>query len=139
SSNVVLAPGSQPGHPPLAKITDFGLARRLPQQDETESSFTRVDRPIGTPEYMAPEVRFSSRSATVASDISSLGVMLYQMVTGRLPQPANEPVRSAIPAPSQYAPGLPKNWDEAILRCLNSEPSRRFKRANDILLQLDRP
>lgn len=136
SSNIILAPGPVPGGPPLAKITDFGLARRLPQEGETESSFTRAG-PIGTPEYMAPEVRLSARSATKTSDIYSLGVVLYQMVTGRLPEPGKGQDGGGIQPPSRFAPGLPKKWDEAILRCLNPDPSRRFRNALDILSALE--
>lgn len=62
-------------------ITDFGLARRL----DLDSSLTLSGSPVGTPGYMAPELVRCAKDATTAADIWSLGVMLYELLAGRLP------------------------------------------------------
>ncbi len=68
---------------PIVKIIDFGIAKALVDQGDEASLATRAGQFIGTPEYMAPEQ--ASGAADVRSDVFSLGVMLYQLVTGTLP------------------------------------------------------
>ncbi|MFT3775254.1 MAG: serine/threonine-protein kinase [Minicystis sp.] len=106
------------------KVLDFGLSKALappPGADE----LTVTNTVIGSPAYMSPEQIRSARSVDPRSDVWSLGVVLYLLVTGRLPfQSANASdmvalvVRGTPAPPSQLRPGLPHALDGVILRCL---------------------
>lgn len=109
-------------------LTDFGLAmlRDRPSQATMGKSF-------GTPEYIAPEQAIDSRAASPQSDIYSLGVVLYEMVTGRLPFEDESPLSLALKhinenptPPRRYAPDLPEAVELVILQALAKEPSDRF-------------
>ena len=91
-------------------LSDFGIAKLLENEETLELTGTGVG--IGTPEYMAPEQGMGS--ADERSDIYSLGVVFYEMVTGRRPYEANTPMavllkkaREPLPRPTQYVPDLP--------------------------------
>jgi len=113
-----------------AVITDFGLAVETTDVSELEG---------GTPSYMAPELWRGGR-ASQASDVFSLGVILYEMVTGRKPFPALNKENVTFPppvAPSKLVKNLPRRWDAAILPCLRENPDQRCSAA-DVLGVLDR-
>jgi tetratricopeptide (TPR) repeat protein len=97
-----------------AVITDFGLA--------TESAVpSEVDG--GTQSYMAPELRNGGK-ASRASDVFSLGIILYEMVTGQPPFKDTKTIHPPIP-PSKLVKGLSRKWDRAILPCLRQNPEER--------------
>ncbi len=113
-----------------AMVSDFGTAQ-LRQPDASETALTRVGIVMGTLEYMSPEQRADSSSVTTASDIFSLGVLLYELFVG------SKPV-GRFKSPRELVPGLPAALDELILRCLEPDPAQR-PTADDIrnrLLQL---
>lgn len=120
-SNVLLAEGMH------VYLADFGLVKSgKEQQNLTQAGFL-----IGTPAYMAPEMM--DDSVTPASDIYALGVLLYQMLTDRLPFQANTPVAVVWkhvyeePAPpSTLNPALSPAIDDVILRALEKDPDKRF-------------
>jgi serine/threonine protein kinase/tetratricopeptide (TPR) repeat protein len=95
-----------------AVIMDFGIARELTgdQGDLTQSGHV-----VGTPGYIAPEQMYRGTAVSVASDIYSLGVVLYEMVTG---------ARFAAP-PERGQSDLPLQWESAILHCLERDPAAR--------------
>ena len=97
-----------------ARITDFGLAA-LAGQIGVE------DTRAGTPAYMAPE-QLSGREVTARSDIYSLGLVLYELFTGR---PAFSAVGTTPPSPSSGVAGLDPAVEQAVLRCLAREPRER--------------
>jgi serine/threonine-protein kinase len=111
-----------------AVITDFGLARAPETLLRTAQSGVRG----GTPAYMAPEL-WKGEKASVASDIYALGVILYELACGRKPFPSasNWEQRTEEKPPSAH----PK-WDRALIRCLDPEPSKRFRNADEISLAL---
>ena len=125
SANVMLC-GSR------AVITDFGLARVVEGDSSTATTTGLI---IGTPAYMAPE-QFEGAPAGPAADIYALGVVMYEMVTGRRPFQDSSPLAIALkklknppPAPKQFAQELPAHWEAVILKCLQPNPADRFASA----------
>jgi TolB-like protein/tRNA A-37 threonylcarbamoyl transferase component Bud32/Tfp pilus assembly protein PilF len=124
-------------------ITDFGIARALlPEGVEGASGLTGDAGIVGTPEYMAPE-QVTGGEVSQATDVYALGIVLYEMVTGRLPFSASTPLATASrrldeppPRPEATVPGLDPRWSRAILRCLERDPRRRFASANDVAAAL---
>lgn len=116
-------------------VTDFGIARIL-----SDTSTLTVDATVGTPHYMAPE-QIMSGQVGPATDIYALGVMLYQMYTGRLPFVGDRPGATGTTAalrivyehlhvqpipPTSINPRLSRAVEAVILRCLEKDPARRY-------------
>jgi serine/threonine protein kinase len=141
-SNVMVQRLEEPereGEPPLrAVVTDFGLAKLL-----TGGVQTRSDILIGTYPYMSPE-QCLGETIDGRSDIYSLGVMLYQLTTGKLPldiQSATDAVlkhqrKEAPPAPREVWPGLPGIVEAIIQKALAHRPEDRFQKAEMMSLAL---
>jgi serine/threonine protein kinase len=105
-----------------AIITDFGIAQMIDQADgHAQAAGTQLV--MGTPEYMSPEQR-AGRALTAAADIYSLGLILFELFTGRLPP-------EGVRRPSQVASGLPAYLDEVVEQCLEPDPVKR-PRAEDV-------
>ena len=125
-----------------AKIVDFGLAKRI--QDDIRTTVT--GSVLGTPCYMSPEQASGTDSTIgVATDIYSLGVILYQMLTKRLPfegSTAMETLRwiseRECEPPSKWAPKIPRDLETICLKCLDKNPTSRFSSAKDLAEDLDR-
>ena len=122
SGNVMLGAGP-------AKLIDFGIARSPDQAPDGDTS-------IGSLQFMSPE-QLHGDVLTPASDLFSLGVVLYEALTGRLPYPGSTPeeVSAAHQAgrvrpPSTLAGGIPGSLDEAILQALRRDPDARFRSAD---------
>src|SRR5437016_3203820 len=116
------------------KIIDFGVAR---VKDSLVSSGSTKDLAVGTVAYMSPE-QLSALPLTTASDVYSLGVIAYEMLTGRRPTTPDsayqllELQRSGVRVrPADLRPSLPKAAEELILKSLSFESKQRFKRARD--------
>ncbi len=151
-SNVLLVPGDTSSGESTAQstrvvITDFGIARavQLGSGQTTNGPLTGGRAFVGTPEYMAPE-QVADGAVTQATDIYSLGVVIFEMVTGKLPFTGDTPLVAAAkrlnespPRPEATVPGLDAKWSSTILRCLAREPERRFRSALDILPALEGP
>jgi serine/threonine protein kinase len=120
------------------RLCDFGLARTADLAGLTTRATV-----LGTPEYMAPEV-IADGYADPRSDLYSLGVVLYEAATGRLPFRGDSPYQllrqhltAPPPRPRALVPELPPEIDEAITRALGKEPLDRFASAADLLAALD--
>lgn len=121
------------------KVLDFGIARLL-----GSARMTRAGNIIGTLEYMAPE-QVKGQETDARSDIYALGMMLYEILTGRLPfQTENEfelmklQTEAMPPSPRSINPNIPAEVEEAIMRAIQKNPDERFQTAGemrDLLLE----
>ena len=100
---------------------------------------------VGTPAYIAPEI-LDHRGATAATDIYAFGVVMYEMVTGRLPFEGDTPLiavlerlRRPADSPRALVPDLDPRWEAIILRCLEREPADRFASAADAVIAFHEP
>jgi serine/threonine-protein kinase len=124
------------------KLLDFGLARGVGIDMTT---LTRTGTIVGTPGYMSPE-QFEGHGVDERTDIYSLGVVLFEMLTGRLPFTGQTPLAVALkhktepaPAPRALRKDVPAWIERVVLRCLEKEPGRRFASAADLAAELRRP
>ncbi|MBE6700447.1 MAG: Stk1 family PASTA domain-containing Ser/Thr kinase [Ruminococcaceae bacterium] len=116
------------------KVTDFGIAK-APGGD----TISMTDKALGTVYYISPE-QASGKPTGTYSDIYSVGVMLYEMATGKLPFEADTPVSVAMKQisddpekPTQVNPELPKGVEQIILKAMSKDPEDRFKSAQSML------
>jgi serine/threonine-protein kinase len=122
------------------KIMDFGIAR-VSEVDRSESdpALTMAGTVMGTPDYMSPE-QASGTPADFRSDIYSLGVVLFEMFTGRLPFTGDKVmtvilghIQKPPPAPRKLNPRIPPELEAIILRCLDKSPKKRFQKVGEVL------
>ncbi len=119
-----------PAHPPRVKLLDFGIAK-LVRTAPGERGLTAVGQRIGTPYAMAPE-QIRGGAIDTRVDIYALGVLLYQLLTGRYPFISGDPVEmerlhveAPPPRPSAMAPVSPE-IDSVVLRCMEKDAARRY-------------
>ena len=135
-SNILLADDGAP------KIADFGLAKLM----DSDSELTRTGALLGSPMYMAPEQAMEQGGAVgPPADIHALGVILYELLTGRPPYRGAtitqtlEQVRSSEPVlPSRLVPHLPRDVETICLKCLEKDPERRYGDAGQLADDLRR-
>ncbi|HQZ66778.1 MAG TPA: bifunctional serine/threonine-protein kinase/formylglycine-generating enzyme family protein [Planctomycetaceae bacterium] len=123
-------------------VTDFGLARRAEASDE--SRLTQEGLLIGTPAYMAPEqVMGEQAKVGPQSDIYSLGVIFFEMMTCRLPFEGSmalmlaRSLHDAPPVPGEFRKDLPKGFNVVCLKMLNKLPQHRYQSMSDVIQAID--
>jgi Protein kinase domain len=124
------------------KITDFGLAKQL----GPELHLTQTGSVMGTPAYMAPEqTKGDSSQLGPAVDVYSLGVILYEMLTGRVPFRGASAVETLLLVrtqepvpPTRLQAGVPRDLETICLKCLEKEPRRRYRSAGELADDLRR-
>jgi serine/threonine-protein kinase len=121
-----------------AYLSDFGIARIL-----SETQFTTTGALIGTPHYMSPE-QGKGLPLTKATDLYSLGVVLYEMLTGRAPYDSDTPlgvihkhIYEPLPSPRLACPDLPVAVEDVLVKALAKEPDDRFASAGQMLQALE--
>src|SRR5262245_27640481 len=122
-------------------VADFGLAKRV----DADRSLTESGALVGTPRYMAPEQAAGRKDLTVAADVYSLGVVLYERLTGQTPftgETALEILRQVRetepPRPSSITPGLNRDLETICLKCLEKHPAKRYASAEALANDLER-
>jgi serine/threonine protein kinase/Tfp pilus assembly protein PilF len=119
-------------------VMDFGIAR-----SRELSGLTQTGDLVGTPEYMSPE-QAKGEEIDSRSDLFSLGIILYELLTGISPYEATTPVvallkrtqERAVP-PDKLDPAIPKFMNDIVVRCLEIDPQRRYASAQEILQDLE--
>jgi len=142
--NVMLVSGDGPQTITRVVVTDFGLALRFarPVISPSSTTLSLTSDCSGTPAYMSPE-QIEGRMPTAASDIYSLGLVLYEMVTGERPFQGETPVLAALKRlsdpptpPRRFLPDISPAWERTILRCLERDPAKRFANVQDVVAEL---
>ena len=119
------------GQRPLVKLLDFGLVKHTDTADDQRLERTRVGAILGTPAYMSPEQALG-RGIDTRSDNYALGVVAYEMLTGRLPFVDDTPMALLVAhmqqqptPPAVVAPGLPPELDQLVMGLLAKDPAHR--------------
>jgi serine/threonine-protein kinase len=133
--NVFVTPGI---YGPLLKILDFGIAK-LRATEEYQMTLTRPGAVMGTPEYMAPEQAFSADLVDARSDLYSIGIILFEMLSGSLPAEGDSPQKIAERALkgqvlrlADLCPDLPRALIDVVNRAIDPVPERRWPSAADL-------
>ena len=121
----------------IVKVTDFGIAK-LPNAE----TVTMTDKAIGTVYYISPE-QASGNAIDARSDIYSLGVLMYEMATGKLPFTADSPVSVALmqinesaTSPREINESIPKGLEQIITMAIEKSPEMRYQNATQMIRQL---
>lgn len=134
-SNVLMGKDDEPF------VTDFGIAKRM----EGDATFSVDGRIVGTPAYMSPEqARGDSKNVGPRSDIYSIGVILFELLTGDLPFRGDRQMllyqilNDDPDSPRRFNGAVSKDLETICLKCLEKDPANRFESAEELALELDR-
>jgi eukaryotic-like serine/threonine-protein kinase len=126
----------------VAKLLDFGMVKPMDGPDEAD--LTHDGSITGSPLYMSPEQVTGDHEPDARTDIYSLGVVAYYLLSGRHPFEAVQPIKIMVahahqnPVPlSQLAPNVPADLEAIVMRCLAKNPADRFSSARDLAKALD--
>lgn len=129
--NIMITPDN------MVKVLDFGLAF-----SSTGERLTKTNTVMGTMEYISPE-QAEGKPLTPASDIYSLGVIFFNMITGDIPFKGDSPLVTAMkhinekaPSPSTFNKDIPFSLEKVILKCLQKNPRDRYQNCTELLIDL---
>ncbi len=116
----------------MPKVTDFGMARLI----DDDTRLTQTGFVVGTPQYTAPELLQGLDNFTTTVDVYSLGVILYEMLTGRLPYEGSKPAEIILEVmqkdptpPRKLRPSIPVDLETICLKCMSKQPDHRYPSA----------
>jgi serine/threonine-protein kinase len=139
-SNVFLA--QQQGSPPIVKVLDFGIAAGEPSA-HSSARLTKTETLIGSPAYMSPEQMTASSDVDARSDVWSMGALLYELITGKLPFPGDSDLQifanamSRPPLPLRaHVTGVPQTAEGVLLKCLAKARENRYQSMNALATAL---
>ncbi len=128
--------------PGLLMVADFGLAKLLQKKNPTETTEGTI---VGTPAYMSPEQARGEADAGTTVDIYSLGVILYELLTGQLPLVGENNIDTLLmigrqdpPPPRKIRSNIPKDLEAICLRCLEKSAGQRYATAHELARDLTR-
>jgi eukaryotic-like serine/threonine-protein kinase len=126
---------------PLVKVLDFGLAKTLGSHGDV--SLTATNTVFGSPQYMSPEQMRSAKDVDFRSDIWSVGVCLYELLTGRVPFDAQGVaeicamvLKDPVPPPSTFV-SIPADLEAVVLKCLEKDVTRRYQSIVELAFALE--
>ena len=130
--------------PAVVKVLDFGVAKfAVEEHDEDYNTLTQVGAIIGTPRYMSPEQCAGTSSLTPAADVYSLGIILYEMLTGVSPFNGDTPLALALKQvseaprpPREIVPSIPEALERVVLHALAKNPRERPQDAHELRREL---
>jgi len=128
--------------PAVVKVLDFGIATFSADDDEDAATLAHTNSVLGTPRYMSPE-QHNGNEITPAADVYSLGVILYEMLTGMVPFSGSTPAEIAekhalLPphSPREVVAAIPEEIERVVLHALEKQPSDRFANAGEFRREL---
>src|SRR3712207_1337400 len=123
----------------IIKVTDFGIAKAT-----SSVTITNSDKIIGSAHYISPE-QAKGKFVDCKTDIYSLGIILYEMVTGEVPYDGESPVSVALKhvqeeliPPIKVNPNIPESLNKLILKAVEKEPYKRYQSAHDMIIDLNK-
>lgn len=132
------------GGKPVIKLIDFGIAKLKTAQAGQTKNLTVAGMLMGTPEYMAPEQAYSADKVDVRADLYAVGVMLYEMLSGKAPAEADDPrvlilkvERGEVTPLVQAAPGIEPSLAGFVHRAMAPRPELRFSNATEMRIALE--
>ncbi|MEI9952633.1 MAG: serine/threonine-protein kinase [Pseudomonadota bacterium] len=139
-SNLFLA--SRGDRSPIVKVLDFGVSKQIHSQFEGVG-LTSTTTKLGSPAYMSPEQIRSARDVDARSDVWAIGVILFELLTGKRPFVAISMadlipriVNSAPPSLSELRPEVPARLEAAVLRCLQKQRADRFQNLSALVVEI---
>ena len=141
-SNILVTQSAD--QPAVVKVLDFGIATFTPDDDDDEdvNTLNHTNSVFGTPRYMSPE-QYNGQELTPAADVYSLGVILYEMLTGMVPFSGSTPAEIAQKhaqdqphAPREIVAAIPQDVERVVLKALEKQPADRFPNAGEFHQEL---